>query len=460
MSIRTGVVSGDSLRSLNLKTIKSTQNHFKKMKSGGHFFCFKNKTLKCQGSDIIRWLSEMSSDALGGLTLRNLLLNSLVSTENKQSSSGIICMTTLLTLLDQYVRYQPLSSSELNEIEKDLSIISKFSYRASSNEILNVLSSAYSDEESRQIANEAIKLAGANGTIHIDPSSSEKTLITKVNGYNFPITLPDVFLSASGMTIEKRYDHLKICVIDGLIEKVSEINGLIQKSYEEKQPLILVSRGYGDDVQNTLGVNFSSGNLSIIPALVPYDAFGANLINDIATVSGTDIVSSLKGDIISAVDWSELPTIEKARINPKKLTLTIINSRTDRSVRVHRKYLRDKKENTAITMSSEVFDQRLACLVGHGVIVSLGRDLGDSWGITKDRVESYIRSFRDASRFGLINIDKTVSSVSNSRIRMILETISKDSNIVISRALLVGLKIGINTTNSIGRVGGIVYIDR
>ena len=462
MSLRTGVVSGSDLDNLRLKTLKSAKNHFNRMKSGGHFFCFENKTLKCKTTDLIRGLSEMSSDELGGDTLRNLLLNSLVSTETKQSSSGIICMQTLLFLLENYIRYQGLSSIELKEIKKDIAAISNSSYRASSEEIFEMLSQTFHDDVSRDIAMEAIACAGANGTIHLDSGSEETTIIKKIRGYNFPIEIPEVFLAASELKVERSYINPKICVIDGVIEKVSEINGLVQKSYENHCPLIIVARGFDKDVQNTLGVNFSSGNLSIIPVVVPYDMFGANLVNDIAVVSGADKVSSLKGDIISAINWDNIVSVENIKVDSKAGTLTIINKSTENTVRLHRRFLRDKKEKASgfEEMGANIFDQRLGCLVGHGVVVSLGRDLGDSWGITKDRVESYIRSFRDASRFGLVNISNLSDVVTNSHLKLILRSISKTTNIVISRALLVGLKIGIDASQSIGRVGGIVYIDR
>ena len=179
MSNHTGVVSNTSLKKLTTNTVKSTQHHFKTMRAGGHFFCFGNKTTQCQSIDIVRWLSEMSSDESGGNTLRNLLLNSLVSSESKQSSSGIICGQILLDTLEQSLRYQSLNNnlSDFKEIDLDLANISKHSYRASSDEIFSMLAKLNSDKISSEIANAAIKLAGSTGTIHIDPEASDLSLI-------------------------------------------------------------------------------------------------------------------------------------------------------------------------------------------------------------------------------------------------------------------------------------------
>jgi hypothetical protein len=225
--------------------------------------------------------------------------------------------------------------------------------------------------------------------------------------------------------------------------------------------MILVARGFNDDVQNTLGVNFSTGNLSVIPLVVPYDEFGANLVNDIAVVSGTDLVNSLKGDIISAVMWDDIVEVSNASVNPATMKLKINNNKTLESVRLHRKFLKDKQKNQPPHLcNADIFDRRLACLMGEGVIITLGRDLGDQWGITKDRISSHLKIFRDASRFGIIDLDDAIPIIKNSTIKKSLETIKNTSNIVISRALLVGIKVGIDSSKIISRVGGIVYVDK
>lgn len=461
MSNHTGVVSNTSLKNLTTKTIKSTQHHFKTMKAGGHFFCFNDKTTQCQSIDIIRWLSEMSSDELGVNTLRNLLLNSLVNSEGKQSSSGAICGQVLLDVLTKSLRYQTLSDNDLKDIEEDLINISKKSCRSSSSEIFDMLKKLNGDPLSSNIANSAIKLAGSSGTIHLDGDASDTTIIKKVKGYNFPVTVPEIFRSAAKFSYEKTLTNPKICVIDGIVEKVSEVSGIIQKSYEKNQPMILVARGFNDDVQNTLGVNFSTGNLSVIPLVVPYDEFGANLVNDIAVVSGTDLVNSLKGDIISAIMWDDIVEVSNASVNPATMKLKINNNKTLESVRLHRKFLKDKQKNQPPHLcNADIFDRRLACLMGEGVIITLGRDLGDQWGITKDRISSHLKIFRDASRFGIIDLDDAIPIIKNNTIKKSLETIKNTSNIVISRALLVGIKVGIDSSKIISRVGGIVYVDK
>ena len=102
MSKYTSVVSGDSLISLQTKTLLSTQKLLDSMLEGRQFFTFGDRVVNCQKIDVVRWLTELNSVELGGLALRNLIVNSVVSSEFKQGGSGVICLITLTYLLKRY----------------------------------------------------------------------------------------------------------------------------------------------------------------------------------------------------------------------------------------------------------------------------------------------------------------------------------------------------------------------
>ena len=227
-------------------------------------------------------------------------------------------------------------------------------------------------------------------------------------------------ISAASSRNSIEFSNPKICVIDGIVERVSEINGLIHSSYKQNCPLIIVARGFNDDVQNTLGVNFNTGNLSVVPFCVPYDELGANLVNDICVVSGCDIVSSLKGDVISSVLWDDVVNVEKASVDLQKGSLIIQNNLTLNNVAIHKSKVREKflikSGRDAVDdggLSTSALEKRLSCLMGDGVRLSVGSDLNDAWGITKDRVETQIKILKDGSKFGIVDIDEAETSIKN-----------------------------------------------
>ena len=62
-----------------------------------------------------------------------------------------------------------------------------------------------------------------------------------------------------------------------------------------------------------------SNNIHIFPIAVPLDLYGANALKDLAYVSGNDIVSALKGDLISSIQVDDHRSIEKAVIFKNQL---------------------------------------------------------------------------------------------------------------------------------------------
>ena len=108
--------------------------------------------------------------------------------------------------------------------------------------------------------------------------------------------------------------EVKCVCIDGIIESVSEIHHILEKLNSLQQPAVLFARGFSMEVISTLSVNARRGTLNVAPVVVGYTIEHANTLKDIAIACGGDVVSSLKGELISAIDLDEVPTVEKVCI--------------------------------------------------------------------------------------------------------------------------------------------------
>ena len=93
--------------------------------------------------------------------------------------------------------------------------------------------------------------------------------------------------------------NCKVFIVDGDITAVSDIHYLLESLSEEKRSCLLIARSFAPDVLNTLHVNFARGTLNIIPVDIPFEQDTANILVDIAAACNTDIVTPLKGDLIS-----------------------------------------------------------------------------------------------------------------------------------------------------------------
>jgi hypothetical protein len=262
--------------------------------------------------------------------------------------------------------------------------------------------------------------------------------------------VPEVFLAAARISNRRPLSGPRIIVVDGVVERMSEIEGIIGGSYTAQEPLILFARGFAADVQNTLGKNYSSGHLLVIPLVVPYDELGANLLGDISIVCGADLVSSFKGDLISARSWHDLKSISQAIITSSNVTL--INPESTVAIKQRRKHLGDKRK-TCAQLEEMIVDRRLQCLMGKGIQIEVGSEVGDLSGVYRDRIGSHIRIFRACARHGIVDL--------SSDIRHPIQTHHKSTlgrfNQVPAAALAVGVKSGIACAKSMQNLGGLVY---
>ena len=211
----------------------------------------------------------------------------------------------------------------------------------------------------------AISLAGFGGKIFVERSSAQVNSIELVSGFSFPVT--------NGWDTNSKFKNARVICVDGYVESVSEIHHLLEDCSSSKESLLLVSRGFSNDVLHTLRVNWDRGSLKVFPVIVPFDLEGINSINDIVIVSGGDLVSSTKGDLISSIRIHNYPTVDEINILPGKIVILSKNSRI--RVASHIEYLKKKREEKSqIEDVSKLIDKRIKSLSPSQVIIKLVDD--------------------------------------------------------------------------------------
>lgn len=204
---------------------------------------------------------------------------------------------------------------------------------------------------------EAIKLAGVEGTVFPEHTKTLTPSVELVNGYKFKIDPPRSFYDGKGQW-KKQYP--KMLIIDGVIERVSEIHGILERASKTKDPIAFITRGYGDEVIMTLKINQDRQTLNIIPIIVPFDLEGINMLNDISIVCGADIVTALKGNLISTIQYDDLTSVDS--INCQGNLMTLINKGTEKNVAAHAQFLTQKQEKQHVEDVSDLLLKRIRSL--------------------------------------------------------------------------------------------------
>lgn len=222
-----------------------------------------------------------------------------------------------------------------------------------------------SDKKVSSMLREALALAGFGGRILVEKTSNLTPSVELVRGYTFE-TQP-------AWSVSTRLDEARAFVIDGYIESVSEIHHLLSAASEAKETAVMFVRGLSEEVIHTLKINYDRGTLKMIPILVKFDLDGINTVNDIAIVSGCDLVSSNKGDLISSIKYEEAPRLKSVIVYPNKVV--IHHDNTSKNVAIHVATLRKKRsEPSVVDDVGNLYDKRIRTLSPNHVIIRLIND--------------------------------------------------------------------------------------
>lgn len=250
--------------------------------------------------------------------------------------------------------------------------------------------------EMKELLLQALSLAGFAGRIIVEKSRSRVSSVELVKGYTFE--------TSPAWPLNAKLDKPRIVCIDGFIENVSEIHHLLESSSEAKEPVLVFVRGLHDDVKHTLKVNFDRGSLVVIPVLVPFDLSGMNTLKDVAVSCSCRLVSSLSGELISSVRYSDLSSIDLATVYPDKVVM--MNKRSQRSVAIHVKDLRSRREEQGLVGDvAKLLDDRIRALSPNHVVIRLPDD--KDFVIKSQAIDYVLRSLKSLIDHGTVTFNGT-----------------------------------------------------
>ena len=267
-----------------------------------------SKSIKTRGN--LQHLSFLKPREKSVKILLESLLSHSFQAELKCPQSGIIFLKIFCDIpIEESIYRVPKNRSQVLEILKN---------KKYSSTVLSLLE-------------EALNLSSLSTKIVLKKSSTTKAYVELSEGHSFNV---NSLLRGQNQDVSLA----KVACIDGYIENVSEIHHLLNFLSETHTACLIVARGMSNDVLNTLKVNTDRKTLSIFPYVSPFDVENVNTLVDIAVASGTDVISSTKGNLISSLKIEELGELRgcifsnssirsKANLRNKSLSIHIGNLR-------------------------------------------------------------------------------------------------------------------------------------
>ena len=306
--------------------------------------------------------------------LQQLLLDAMVSSDNKVPGSGI---------------YVPWS------LYNDFPVIAS---RLGSKDYLEAtLEKSFSDE-TKNLFECIFEAAGPLTKIVVKPSYESGFVIKYRNSYQFKLQLDKQFHKMIGHVEFIEQTNPIVIMIEGAPETIGEVNSLLEHNHQEKRPVLLIARNFPEEISATLATNWLRGSLNILPLVYGDSLDTINLAADLCSITKGELISPHFGDVISAalLDRDKWGKIDRAEWSSKGISVY-----KDANITSHVRNLLNKIENTDNEELKEILRER---------VLSLSNDAIEVWVPKEDKktleeLDALIKHYNGFVRSGAINTE-------------------------------------------------------
>lgn len=237
--LKSNVVSNSrQLKKSKLEALKKFSGLSPLLKSGQMTFSYGGLPIRAMPADIVRVISQTQVEDDIEIVYRNVLLNAVISSELSSPYSGSLFLEML--------------SSKISDLT--------FKTRAEKPELMLLLRRNIGTGICYEITKKILEMCSTIGDVSFGLTDSPDFRIIIDGEKKVKGNISQIFNSKVSPI-----ENSSIILVDGIIEKVSEIHQILESSAAESRPVIIIARKFFPDVANTLSENFKKGALSVIP---------------------------------------------------------------------------------------------------------------------------------------------------------------------------------------------------
>ena len=343
------------------------------------------------GAQLLKEAATKTNDIAGdGTTTSTVLAHAMVTEGLKTLAAGANPM-----LLKRGIE---AASKKVADSIKEQSIA--ISTKA---EIANVATISAQDRQIGDLIAEVMDKVGKDGVITVEESKGLEFEQEYVEGMQFDRGyISSYFITDSG-NMEAVIADANILVYDKKISAAQDLLPLLEKLVQiGKRELVFIAEDVDGEALATLVLNRLRGTLNVLAIKAP--GFGDRrkaMLQDIATLTGAELISEETGRKLETVTPKELGHAEKV-VSDKDDT-TIVGGKGDqKAIKGRIEQIRVEIENTTSDYDKEKLQERLAKLTGGVAIIRVGAATETEMKEKKHRVEDALSATRAAVEEGIV----------------------------------------------------------
>jgi len=343
------------------------------------------------GAQMVREVASKTNDAAGdGTTTATVLAQAIVREGARSVAAGMNPMD--------------LKRGVEKAVEVVVADLKKRSKKIKSNEEIAQVGtiSANGDKTVGSMIAEAMAKVGNEGVITVEEAKSLDTELEVVEGMQFDrgYISPYFITNADKMVAELEEPY--ILIHEKKLGSLKDLLPILESIVQAGRPLLIIAEEVEGEALATLVVNKLRGGLKVAAVKAP--GFGDRrkaMLEDIAIVSGGQVISEDLGIKLENVKLAMLGTAKKVRITKDDTTI-IDGAGSKKDIQARVGQIKQQIEETTSDYDKEKLQERLAKLAGGVAVIRVGGATEVEVKEKKDRVDDSLNATKAAVEEGIV----------------------------------------------------------
>ncbi len=343
------------------------------------------------GAQMVKEVASKTSDVAGdGTTTATVLAQAIYREGVKLLAAGANAMD-LKRGIDRAVEEMIVSLRKLSKPTKDATEVAQVG-----------TISANGDTEIGKILADAMEKVGKEGVITVEEARGMDTELEVVEGMQFDRGYLSPYFVTDPERMVVSLDDPYILIFEKKISNMKDLLPVLEGVARSSRPLLIIAEDVEGEALATLVVNKLRGTLQVCAVKAP--GFGDRrkaMLEDIATLTGGEMVSEDLGVKLESVTVDSLGTAKRVTIDKDNTTIVDgAGKKKDITARVNQ--IRAQIDETSSDYDREKLQERLAKLVGGVAVVRVGAATEAEMKEKKARVEDALHATRAAIEEGIV----------------------------------------------------------
>lgn len=344
------------------------------------------------GAELIKEAASKMNDVAGdGTTTVTVLTYHILHEANKLIAAGHNPMQLRkgLEKASQDVIKQLGSMSESISNKKD--------------RVAEVATISAGDKEIGALIADVMDSVGKEGVVTVEEGQSLELESEVVEGFTFDRGFVSPYMVTDTARLEAVFDRPAVVITDKKISNIAEISPLMESLAQAgKKDMVLIAEDVEGEALTMLVLNKLKGAFNTVAVKAP--SFGdrrKDILNDIATLTGGEVISEEQGHSFESVDPSMIGSARKIIVDKDNTTI-IEGGGNAADVKARIAQIKEQAKATTSEYDRSELEKRRAALSGKVAVIKVGGASETEIEEKKYRVDDAVAAVKAAMNEGIV----------------------------------------------------------